>query len=138
MFSTVQRWGIKVLLPAATFMLVLSAEQARAQGRLQTRQSARCQPNGGQAQLNSQQQLNVLRNALQNELQQLNALGQNGQLTSAQQLAVAQLQSTLQNALQQVSALQNGGLTSSQLQMLGPQQSARALQLRAAPMLGRR
>jgi hypothetical protein len=133
MFSTVQCWGIRILLPAAAWALLLSAEQARAQGRLQNRQNARCQQNGSQGQPSAQRQLQTLQNALR----QLNSLQQNGQLTSAQLQAVGQLQSALQNALQQLSVVPSS-LTPSQLQTPGQQQNAPALQLRAAPMLGRR
>jgi hypothetical protein len=70
-----------------------------------------------------------MRNALQSQLQQLNALQQTGQLSTAQLLAVNQLTSTMQNALQQLRALQNANLTLAQLQILRQQQLALALQL---------
>ena len=133
MFSTVQHAGIRVLLPAAALGFMLSAGEAWAQARLQaTRQNGQCQHNGGQAQLNSQQQLNALRTPLRSSLRQLNTLQQTGQLASAQLQAVNDLQNALQNALQQLSALQNVSSTPSQLQILAQQQ------LRAAPTLGRR
>ena len=62
MFSTVAHHGIRVLLPAAVLALLLAAGEARAQARLQTRQNAQCQHNGGQAQPNDRQQLSALQN----------------------------------------------------------------------------
>ena len=92
MFSTVQHPGIRVLLPAAALGFMLSAGEAWAQARLQaTRQNGQCQHNGGQAQLNSQQQLNALRTALRSSLRQLNTSQQTGQLASAQLQAVNDL-----------------------------------------------
>ncbi len=137
MFSTVAHHGIRVLLPAAVLALLLAAGEARAQARLQTRQNAQCQHNGGQAQPNDRQQLSALRRSMQSSMRQLNAL-QTGQLTSAQLQAVNDLQNALQNALQQLSALQNLSLASSQLQILAQQQAGPALQLRAAATLDRR
>jgi hypothetical protein len=133
MFSALQRWGIRILLPAGACVLLLSAEPAWAQGRLQNRQNVHCLQNGAQGHATAQRQLRTL----QNGLRQLNTLQQNGQLTPAQLQAVDQLQSALQNALQQLSGLQSS-LTPSQLQTLGQQQTALAWQLRAAPMLGHR
>jgi hypothetical protein len=138
MFSTVQHRGISVWWPAVVLASMLSAGEAWAQARLQTRQNGQCQHNGGQAQLNSQQQQNSLRRSLQSSLRQLNALQQTAQLTSAQLQAVNDLQIALQNALQQLSALQNVSSTASQLQILAQQQADPALQLRAGPTFGRR
>ena len=138
MFSIVQHRGVRVLWPAAVLAFILSTGEAWAQARLQTRQNAPCQHNGGQGQASNPQQLNTLRRSMQSSLRQLNALQQAGQLTAAQLQAVNDLQSVLQNALQQLSALQNVSSTPSQLQILAQQQAGAALQLRAAPTLGRR
>src|SRR5438132_2111895 len=147
MFSTAPRWGIRVLVAAAALALLLSGEQARAQGRLQNRSLGGCQQSGGQAQFNRARQLNTLLqnggitpaqlqaarqlqsasalqnvlqqlSAYQNTLQQLSVLQQNGQLTVAQLQAAYLLQNSWENALQQLSALQNGGLTPAQVQIL--------------------
>jgi hypothetical protein len=116
-------------------MLLLSADPAHAQARLQARQSNRCPDRGSQAQLNSRQQLNRLRHAFHNQLQQLYTVQQTGQLTPAQLQAASQMASTLQIALLQLGALQNASLTLAQLQMLGQQQLAIATQLRALQAL---
>ena len=136
MFSTAQSWSIHILLPAAAFTLLLPANEARAQGRLQSRQGNHCQHNGNPAQLTSRQQANTLRNVLRSQLQQLNALQQTGQLNAVQLQAASQLQSALQQliALQQLAALQNSNLTLAQLQMLAQQRAAAVLQLAAGPL----
>jgi hypothetical protein len=138
MFATVKHHGIRILLPAAVLALLLPEGKTHAQARLQTRQNVQCQRTGGQGQPNSQQQLNALRNAMQNTMRQLNASQQTAQLTSAQLQAVNDLQSALQNALQQLNALQNGSSTLSQLQILSQQQAGSAPPPRAAPMFGGR
>ena len=109
-----------VMLPAAAVALLLSAPEVQAQARLQNRQSAGCQQNGGQGQATARQELR----ALQNALQRLAALQQSGQLSAAQLQTVNQLQSALQESI----------LLSGQLRALGQQQDA----LQAAQLLGRR
>jgi hypothetical protein len=139
MSCAVKSWSICVLLPAAVLALLLSADDAQAQRRTQNGQSGQCQRNGGQGGQTGQLRLNALRNALQNNLQQLNALQQSGQLTTAQLQMVSQLQSSLQNALQQVNAFQqNGNLTPAQLQALTQQQTALGLQQRGTQLRGRK
>jgi hypothetical protein len=128
MFSTVQQWGIRVFFAAGLFMFCLPAAQAQVQGRLQTRQNAPCQQSVGQARLTARQQPNALRAILRNQLQQLNALQQSAQLTSAQLQAISQLQSAYQTALLQMAALRNDTLTAAQVQTI------LALQLRAVPL----
>lgn len=133
MFPTVRRWGIPSVF-AAGLALLLPAEPAQAQGRLQSTQNGGCQRTTGQGQQTSLQRLSSLQSALQSTLQQLNTLQQNSQLTSDQLQAVSQLQSALQDALQQVLAFQqqNGNLTAA------PLQSAGTLSLRPVPLRGRR
>ena len=109
-----------VMLPAAAVALLLSAPEVRAQARLQNRQSAGCQQNGGQGQARARKELR----ALQNALQRLTALQQSGQLSAAQLQTVNQLQSALQESI----------LLFGQLRALGQQQDA----LQAAQLLGRR
>lgn len=129
--STVQRWGIPVLVAIAWLALGLPAEQVRAQSQRQSRSSTSCPQSGSPSQLSS------LQSNLQNTLQQLNALQQSGQLTTSQLQAVSQLQSALQNVLQQLGTSPNGNLTLPQVQALRQQQGLQALPQRAA-LRGRR
>jgi hypothetical protein len=131
MLSRVNRWSIAIATSGAGLILLLAAEPAHAQAMLQARQTTRCPNRGSQAQVNSRQQSNRLRYALKIQQRQLNALQQTGQLTPAQVQAASQLAIKAQDALLQLAALQNASFTLAQLQMLGQQQLAIALQLRA-------
>jgi hypothetical protein len=108
MVAAVKRWGIGVVLSAVG--LVLAVGPARAQ-------NTQCPQGSSPTQLTAQQELTVLKTALQDALQRLNTLQQNGQLTAAEQRVVSRLQTDLSAVLQQLNALPaNGQLTAAQRQ----------------------